>query len=498
MKLNRNKLAAFVVLGLFVGCGLYVYTNAHAATPSVSVESETGARSGSICNVPDVSASAGNAVQFGCGNSSTGMLARRAADYQDSVGVVAHLGASRYANAAEVKSDLAFLGISHVRTNVIKNGNLATRRDLAASGIQFNYTIAPPQTGIPSQTQIQTDIDNRISDVVGNNLQSSTDSLEPYNEYDGASNNGNANWAAILQSFQPYIFDQMRLQLPLAKVLGPALIGNSLATDSSLLGDLTAKIDYGNLHSYYGGRQPESRYPDATPETANFMSAAACSSLTNDIDFDHRLELLATCTSKSKPIVMTEMGYHNDPTSTTHKYTSPQAVGVYMPRAFLEMFRIGLVRTYSYELLDEPTVSPSFEQHFGYFDDTGAAKPSATAMHNLFTVLQDTGPNKSTFTPSRLEYTLGGSTTDLHKVLLQKSDGSFWLALWQATSVFDYPTGKDLGPAAFTPKPVTLTLPTFRTASVFADNSLTETALGTNTSFNLSIGPKVSIVRISQ
>jgi len=41
------------------------------------------------------------------------------------------------------------------------------------------------------------------------------------------------------------------------------------------------------------------------------------------------------------------------------------------------------------------------------------------------------------FTPGSLDYTLEGATPDIRRVLLQKSDGSFWLALWRELPVWD-------------------------------------------------------------
>ena len=60
-----------------------------------------------------------------------------------------------------------------------------------------------------------------------------------------------------------------------------------------------------------------------------------------------------------------------------------------MVQTFLGMFRN--CYSCSYELLDEPGLTPNFEQHFGYFDNAGVKKPSAIAVHNLISLLADNG-----------------------------------------------------------------------------------------------------------
>ena len=56
--------------------------------------------------------------------------------------------------------------------------------------------------------------------------------------------------------------------------------------------------------------------------------------------------------------------------------------------------------------------------------------PPGTAIHNLTTLLADTGATAATFTPGSLGYTLSGTTASDNALLMQKSDGSYWLSLW--------------------------------------------------------------------
>jgi hypothetical protein len=141
-----------------------------------------------------------------------------------------------------------------------------------------------------------------------------------------------------------------------------------------------------------------------------------------------------------KPVVATETGYHNsihNSHRSAHPSTTERTAGIYLPRLFLEYFRVGVERTYTYELFDEGT-SNDQEDHFGLFRSDGSAKPAALALGNLTKILGDS-PAASTTAPGSLAYSLsdpsaGPGGTDVHHVLLQQSDGSFYLALWRTVS----------------------------------------------------------------
>ena len=69
----------------------------------------------------------------------------------------------------------------------------------------------------------------------------------------------------------------------------------------------------------------------------------------------------------------------------------------------------------------------------------------------MLSLLGEATWNKSTqswkypaFETSSLKYTLKGDNTDIKHLLLQKSDGTFYLLIWQEVYVYDNRTGKDL------------------------------------------------------
>ncbi len=114
-----------------------------------------------------------------------------------------------------------------------------------------------------------------------------------------------------------------------------------------------------------------------------------------------------------------------------------------------------MTKAYKYELLDEKP-DPSFtdmEQHFGLVRTNGAPKPAFTALKNLFHFLADPGPPAPA---GSLNFRLSGATNNLHHTLLQKRDGTLWLALFQEAACYDAKTHRDL---EVPPAAVTLSLP---------------------------------------
>jgi hypothetical protein len=62
-------------------------------------------------------------------------------------------------------------------------------------------------------------------------------------------------------------------------------------------------------------------------------------------------------------------------------------------------------------------------------------------MRNLISILSDPGPP---FEPGRLAFTLAGATNGVMSCLLRKRDGTWFLALWLARSLWDIRTYSDV------------------------------------------------------
>ena len=157
------------------------------------------------------------------------------------------------------------------------------------------------------------------------------------------------------------------------------------------------------MHSYAGGQVP-------------------------GFDFDRRWLPLTKQYAGDRPIIVTETGYHNavNDRQTTHKAVTEQVAAKYIPRTFLEFFNRGIKRTFLYELMDQRP-APDAENNFGIIRANGTPKPAFYALRNLISVLNDTPGSTAS---GGLSYYFSGDVKDLHHLLLQKSNGDFYLVLW--------------------------------------------------------------------
>ena len=181
--------------------------------------------------------------------------------------------------------------------------------------------------------------------------------------------------------------------------------------DAPKVGDLSPDLDFGNVHSYPGGETPEAQV-------------------------ENQLSTYGQYISMGKTGVATETGYHNAVNNTHasgHPSTTERTAGVYYPRLYFEYFRRGVAQTFGYELFDEGTTADQ-EDHFGLFRVDGSPKPAATSLGNLTSILADNGPARHDSLPFGIADS-DGDAGDVHHVLLQKSDGTFYIALWRTASI---------------------------------------------------------------
>ncbi len=443
----------------------------------------------------------------------------------DSIGINAHwgYGGSRYADHyPQVKRLLIKSGIRHVR------GDLSRAQDLAASGIKTmavadidtHYTHFP--AFVPADGN-----DDTIKGILAVIKKADTplraiDSVEGPNETDhfwtlfqksyqgqgwrpkkpGEMNDAydKAVGGSIIQGtigFQTDLYRALKAD-PATKdltVIGPALGGTyapNTIPNPLPAGSLTGVVDWGNFHPYpyggnfdgYGGSYDTiAASPDYT-HAGNFPS--------DNMDRDDKGSPFAPLAFVSyappfapKPMAATETGY------PTHRSGSSElAQGKYLPRLFCEYFTHGVQRTFWYELVDEDEFpdpnGDNAECHYGIIRKDLTPKPAYTALKSLLTLLQDPRPAGPAFTPAVLDYSLSvrpvrgytepnsGTVTDydrtqyVHHLLLQKSDGVFYLLLWheiadEDTSVVPH---RQIQPP---PMPTTINLPpTIAAAMVYA------------------------------
>jgi hypothetical protein len=272
--------------------------------------------------------------------------------------------------------------------------------------------------------------------------------------------------------------------------------------------------DAGNMHAYQGGLVGAGEGPSS------------------GLDWYISLSQLWT---GSEPLWTTEMGYHNNTyylADGEQQGVSEQAAAIYLPAAFLTGFNDGVVRTFSYELINETqyaplagcpmTSNPTNPQCEGYgyygllhYDLT--PKPAFIALQNLIELLQEPGSN---FQPGSLNIAFsanpGTNPYRLRYTLLEKSDGDYFLAIWNDISVFDIATcaawnmnnvctdpvsGKDIPTNNV---PVTIRFSGPQSFTVYAPNDASATnptsaytLSTTSTSIEINLPPEVLIIKIA-
>jgi hypothetical protein len=99
--------------------------------------------------------------------------------------------------------------------------------------------------------------------------------------------------------------------------------------------------------------------------------------------------------------------------------------GLNLLSMYLDQFKRGWSYTAVYLLRDR--VDEAGNQQFGFYRPDYTPRLAAVYLHNLTTTLAD----RSTLPkPGRLAYTVAGETPTVHDMLLQKSDGTFDLIIW--------------------------------------------------------------------
>ncbi|HET6251640.1 MAG TPA: hypothetical protein VFE47_28400 [Tepidisphaeraceae bacterium] len=123
------------------------------------------------------------------------------------------------------------------------------------------------------------------------------------------------------------------------------------------------------------------------------------------------------------PRVTTETGWStakgNGGSDTT---ISEQEQGRLFLNLYLDAYKRGWSYTFIYMLRDSHG-----QGAWGLVHNDYTSKPSATYLHNMTTLLAD---KSSAFTPGKIAYTIPNQPASVHEMLLQKSTGTFELAVW--------------------------------------------------------------------
>jgi hypothetical protein len=316
-----------------------------------------------------------------------GVQALTAFQFTDSVGVNVHLAYSNTAYTSQfpqIMQSMIDLGVTHYRDGL----------NQYAPSFQYENAEMLGRSGIKADWLM--DIDNSAS-VINSayaNAPDATAAFEGPNEDD-------ADAGSTMQAFMQLLSNTVRGN-PATSAM--PVIGPSFQQPSSFAsqGNLSSLINYGNMHDYFGNRNPETAAYGGT-----FYNCGGYGTMQFDI-------CLAQMISVNEPVVATETGYESG------VGLSDAVIGRYELRTLFESLSLGVSRTYLYELIDDPAGD------WGLLTGSFSPRPAFTAIQNVLSLLKDVNFAQ----PEKLDYTIAGETQNVFQLLLQKSDGTFYLAIW--------------------------------------------------------------------
>ena len=240
-------------------------------------------------------------------------------------------------------------------------------------------------------------------------------------------------WSKSYRKFQQRLYDRVKADPELRHL--PVVLGPMAHLDNlEQVGNLGDICDRGNDHSYPGALgKPSQESGGGTKDSLRSMDEVVA-------------KVQEVCPGKK--LWITETGYEENDGEIEKYVVTRKAKAKYLPRIYANYYlQQEIEKTFLFELL-----SPvEDETAFGIVDTNLKPTPAYYAIKNMISLLEEATWNKSkqswkypAFKTSSLKYTFKGDRTDIEHLLLQKSDGTFYLLIWQEVYVHDRKTGKNL------------------------------------------------------
>jgi hypothetical protein len=351
-------------------------------------------------------------------------------DFLNSLGINFHI--SQGVSEASYESLFNYTGIRNAR-------------DLGDSGRASSYVTLHNHTGV--LFDIFAGTSGNVADLLstGNSLASVGGLLsfegpnEPNNfpiTYNGQTGGGpSGTWLPVAQ-YQSAIYSQVKgdstlMNYPVFGVsLGGAEINNvglqflTIPTGAgTLMPDGTQYADYANPHDYL--------IPFDASQLANNEAWGASDPLVTGpwdglyreygVTWRQHFAGYSNDQLSTLPRVTTETGW---PTGDgTNRTISEDQQGKLYLNTYLDFYKQGWTHTFIYQMRDNEG-GPA--NTWGIYHANSTPKSAATDIHNLTTILADNTSN----TPTSLNYSIPNEPATVHDMLMQKSDGTFYLAVW--------------------------------------------------------------------
>ena len=367
----------------------------------------------------------------------------RTQDFINSQGVNTHIPYTdgAYANTGNIIADLEYLGINHVRDSINSPGfagsaGLSAYENVANAGVHFALTVGGGGSfASTGGTTANPSLDMRIGyiDQLEQAVPESVELVEGTNEVNnqpivyngiGSTRQGTDELDAAV-SLQHDIYAAVHSDPVLSKVSVAYFTGYAAGTIPTGPDPFTTQglADFDNQHPYPNYGQAPAFWVSRSQALGN--------------------EAYQQANNTTTPAVYTETGYSSVGGNQGGVDNDVQAK--YTMELLLDTASQGITQTYLYELLDAYAPgSPQGDAYYGLFDYTGKPKPVAVGLHNMNALLADKSTLATTFVPKALAYSVTGESSLGHHLLMQKSDGTYVLALWNEQPIWNESSASQL------------------------------------------------------
>ncbi|MGI4791815.1 MAG: hypothetical protein ACRYFS_23580 [Janthinobacterium lividum] len=343
--------------------------------------------------------------------------AQPAQSFVDSIGVNVKLdyNDTPYWDLDKLETVMKRSGIRHIRVSLTANTEVQ-RRIMKMHEDGINSTMIVSGDALVPGSGPQVEFTKRMAV-----LSPAVEMLEGPNEADAGYSFDGKQFPASLDEYQHLLYHTVKN----SAYSGIPVIAPSIGFPPNSAKVPNEPSDFGNIHSYHGARNP------GTAET--------------NLDLPKFYLGNSAIVSPHQPVICTETG---NPTAAYPDASlwmpriSEWAQGKYSVRTYLEYFHAGIARTFLHELIDEHPDPHHDEQNFGLLRNDWSPKPAFIGITNMIAILQDPGP---VFACKDLKYSLSGDLVNVHHLLLQKRDGTYYLALWKEVAGYDPNKFQDIG-----------------------------------------------------
>src|SRR5882757_6955023 len=189
----------------------------------------------------------------------------------------------------------------------------------------------------------------------------------------------------------------------------------------TLMPDGTKYADYANVHNYI--YHPHSPYPadNKTWDAADPTAGSRVDGLFGNfgVTWARRFRGYTQEQLNTLPRVTTETG------NTVEGPVTEERHGLNLMNLYLAQFKRGYAYTSVYLLRDR--TDEGGNQSFGFYRADYSPRKAAIYLHNLTTILADKG---TVAKPGELDFAIVNQPKTVHELLLQRSDGTFQLIVW--------------------------------------------------------------------